>query len=864
MRSAVAGFALMLLVTPPSAAAPEPTGVFDACEAMVRERPRDEASYRCFYVKALGAGRMAEAAQRLERVSRQPTSDRHWAGLFLALLASAQGQARAERLFEDAAAGFTADGHPGGAVRARTGLARFFRVRGRLADAERQVAAAEPLAIAAADPVLAARVSVERAFLAYNRGDYGSAWRVLKEVEATTFASGAIDLQSTWLSAMGATCWATHRISESLSAYRRQAELLHDAGDAFGEVAARDNVLFVLSLGLANEDLAAAARATLAAAEKVGNWEIQARALLHLATATTGAVSLDHARRALALARGHAPGSLTVARRAIATRLVELDPDAAFRLIDEGIAEAGQRGDRTEVARNWVTRSDMRWKTGSRGAATADSLRAIEAVEAIRNQQPEALVRARRFSMWWPAYTRLVGHLLSGRLHDERPSESDLELVFSIMERRRARMLLDQLDAARAVTVRAGVAPATPSFLSLSELRAAMGPHEAVLGFQISARGQDPPLGGSWLLVHTRTETRVYEMPDPTELDTSVSLFNGLIARRDGSERAGARRLYTLLLQRSIADLPPTVRRLIIIPDAMLFNVPFPALQDASGEPIGARYEVSIVPSATAWLTWRRQPGNARPAAALALADPAMTIASGDRSDPRLRDAARIGPLPQARREAAAVRRSFAEATVRLGADASEQFIKSADLRDVSLLHIAAHGLIDEVEPDRSAIVLSPGSAGEDGLLQVREIVNMQLRGVVVLSACRSASGTVLSGEGMMGLAHAFFQAGAQTVVASLWPLRDDDAAAMFQSFYDQLGKGLSVNAALRAARADAISREEPGAAWAGIVTLGNGDVVPIPGGAARTPLRAALLIALAGVSLLALLLLLRTRPLRR
>ena len=150
----------MLLVNVSSAATPPPAHVFDACEAMVREHPGDEASYRCFYVKALGAGRLAEASERLERISRRAGHDANWARLFLALLASAAGQPRAERLFEEAATAFSANANPRGAVLARIGLARFFRIRARLDDAERQVAAAEQLVVAAADRVLAARVSV--------------------------------------------------------------------------------------------------------------------------------------------------------------------------------------------------------------------------------------------------------------------------------------------------------------------------------------------------------------------------------------------------------------------------------------------------------------------------------------------------------------------------------------------------------------------------------------------------------------------------------------------------------------------------------------------------------------------------------
>jgi CHAT domain-containing protein/tetratricopeptide (TPR) repeat protein len=834
-------FPFIALISAGAAAAADPPTPFVACEAMVRQDPGAQQSYLCFYREARRRGMLDEGARRLERLSTRPGVDRGWAQFVLALIATDRGQAVAEQGFTEAAESFTVARHAEGIVLARVALARFLRLRARIDEARRQAEMAEPLAASSGNAILSARVAIERAFIAYNEGDYGLAWRRLKDVEATTFSSGPVDVQSAWLAAMGATCWATHRGAESLSAYRRQAELLHEAGDIFGEVTARDNILFLLSgPDMPREELATAARRTLEAAEQTGNSETQARALVYLADATSGEEALAYSRRALVLARDRAPGSIAVARRATAARLVFVEPDEAFRLIDEAIAEAGRHNDLGEVARNWVVRSDMRWTIGPRSAAIADALEAIEAAEAIRTLQPEGLVRARRFSAWSAPFDRLVGHLMAGDLTGiRRPSESDLEMAFSVTERRRARMLVDELDGTRPASDRGSRRPSPPpTFSSLGELRASLTTDDAVLVFHVSSKAGDPSLGGprldSWLMAHSHDGTKVYEIPSATELETSASLLTGLFARRDDSERAGARRLYAILLQRAIADLRPEVRRLVIVPDAALFSVPFAALQDGSGQALGARFEISTVPSATTWLAWRRQSGDSRPAVALALADPAVTVDRPTTTDRRVRDAAGLGPLPQARREAQAVRRSFGESTVRVGTDASERFIKTTDLRRLTLLHFAAHGLLDDAEPDRSAILLAPGSDGEDGLLQAGEIANLHLAGVVVLSACRSASGTLLSGEGVMGLAHAFFQAGAQTVVASLWPLRDDEAAEMFQVFYDNLGKGSSVNAALRAARVDAISRGRPGAAWAGIVTLGNGDIVPIPGGTAR------------------------------
>jgi CHAT domain-containing protein len=131
-------------------------------------------------------------------------------------------------------------------------------------------------------------------------------------------------------------------------------------------------------------------------------------------------------------------------------------------------------------------------------------------------------------------------------------------------------------------------------------------------------------------------------------------------------------------------------------------------------------------------------------------------------------------------------------------------------------------------------VFLAAGSDREDGLLQLREVADLPLAGqTVVLSACRSASGSVLRGEGVVGLGRAFFQAGSHAVVGSLWPLRDDDAARLFRSFYRGLSRGSSVGAALRGAQREAIRDGLPAAAWAGLVAVGDGSVAPLTAAAA-------------------------------
>jgi CHAT domain-containing protein len=183
-----------------------------------------------------------------------------------------------------------------------------------------------------------------------------------------------------------------------------------------------------------------------------------------------------------------------------------------------------------------------------------------------------------------------------------------------------------------------------------------------------------------------------------------------------------------------------------------------------------------------------------------------------------------LPPLPFAREEASAIVGALAGSRVVVGADASERFLKTADLRSYGVLHLAAHAVVDGARPERSAVVLAPGAPEEDGLLQMREIVDLDLGGkLVVLAACRSSSGAILRGEGPLSLARAFFQAGAGTVVGSLWALRDQEAAALMDGFYRALAHGEPAAVALARAQRERIAAGAPAAAWSGVVLLGDG-----------------------------------------
>ena len=338
----------------------------------------------------------------------------------------------------------------------------------------------------------------------------------------------------------------------------------------------------------------------------------------------------------------------------------------------------------------------------------------------------------------------------------------------------------------------------------------------------------------------TRDRWWVAPLPDRDILEERIAVYLGLLEARDPLEREAGARVFEDLLSEAVEPLDGEIDRWIIVPDGVLHRLPFGALRSSpDAEPLAARVAISEVPSAGLWRHWKSVDPAPRPPAGLAIADPDLPGATdntdAERSIPWLGEQP-LESLPFARAEArSTVRLLGAGSVLRTGPKASERFLKTEGLERFAILHVATHALADSREPQRSAVLLAPGAAEEDGLLQLREVVTLDLDGmVVILSACSSASGEITESEGVVGLARAFFQAGARAVVGSLWPLRDDEAAAMMTRAIGELSRGASVGEAVASTRRAALAEGLPPAAWAGLVVLGDADHVPVPGGSRR------------------------------
>lgn len=198
-------------------------------------------------------------------------------------------------------------------------------------------------------------------------------------------------------------------------------------------------------------------------------------------------------------------------------------------------------------------------------------------------------------------------------------------------------------------------------------------------------------------------------------------------------------------------------------------------------------------------------------------------------SDPLSRDTSGPPRLLNAGYEANAIRETVLKATgphhvfLAQGFDASVDTVLSPAMQQFRICHLATHGVYDETMPEFSGLVFSlvrPDGGPRFGFLKAYDIVRLNVRPeLVVLSACDSAAGENLSGEGVMGLSYSFLRAGAREVVSTLWSIDDAKSSDLMIAFYKELmWNGGNATAALHQSQL-AVMRQRQSSApyyWAG------------------------------------------------
>lgn len=326
-----------------------------------------------------------------------------------------------------------------------------------------------------------------------------------------------------------------------------------------------------------------------------------------------------------------------------------------------------------------------------------------------------------------------------------------------------------------------------------------------------------------WVVTPDRVES--FELSGRAEIEAAARRSYEDVRSLEKKKDAEAHKALSRLLFEKVADRLHC-RRLVIVADGALQYVPFAILpdpEDPSGNvPLVIGHEIVSLPSASVLDIQRRVlAGRARAEKQVAiLADPVFNAwdsrlpkpsggtAPPPSSPPRSNEPTlRLQRLPATGREAEDIAELLPDQVfLALGTKASRGTALSGELAKYRAVHFATHGMIHADTPRLSFLALSmfdENGQPQEGVLGLGDIYNLKLGAdLVVLSGCDTALGREIRGEGLMGLTHGFFYAGAERVMASLWPVEDRATAELMSRFYRaMLKEGLPAAAALRSAQ---------------------------------------------------------------
>lgn len=389
-----------------------------------------------------------------------------------------------------------------------------------------------------------------------------------------------------------------------------------------------------------------------------------------------------------------------------------------------------------------------------------------------------------------------------------------------------------------------------PHLWSVREIRTRLlQSDQALVMYFLSARAST-----AWIV--RRDGLDVVRLASRDAVTRAVRVYLERLSTPDAEYRQAAANLSRLVAP-DLASRTGPATRLVIVPHGILHYVPFEALTDQHGRFLVESFAISYAPSASslAFVRSREREIDPRAATVVAVGGPLAPPrgSAAERGAP-IERLGSLKPLPFSDAEVRAVTRLYGRRGRGLaGARATEPALADAGLAQAAIVHFATHGIIDENRPDRSGLALTPVE-GSDGLLQVREIFRLQLRAALVtLSACQTALGKEVTGEGVIGLVRAFLYAGANAVMASLWNVSDESTADFMEHFYRAVRAGRPLDEAARAAKLAFIGRGDRLSHpyyWAAFVVSGDAHVrVPLDSSAARAVRWAAGVLLLAGLA---------------
>jgi CHAT domain-containing protein len=487
---------------------------------------------------------------------------------------------------------------------------------------------------------------------------------------------------------------------------------------------------------------------------------------------------------------------------------------------------------------------------------------------------PSLLERERRVQQQLGAKEQDRMQLLSGKHTQEQAKAVEKELDVLMTEYREVERQI------RATSPRYA-ALTQPQPLSLKEIQQQVLDEDTLL--LEYALGDER----SFLWAVTPTSISSSELPKRADVEAAAKRVYDVLKAEADAEFPDALIALSRMLLEPVADQLGK-KRLLIVADGALQYVPFGALPAPSvslvtghlslankerqktndqgprtkdPQPLIADHEVVSLPSASVLAVLRREMSGRKPAEKVVavVADPVFQD-----NDPRVKrdqDRAQVNQaappaaatellgvepvtrsaresglssfirLPLSRQEAEQIAHLATPATrfTALDFEASKPKVTGTSLDQYRIVHFATHGLLNSQHPELSGIVLSlvdEQGQPQDGFLRLHEIYNLELNAdLVVLSACQTALGQEIRGEGLIGLTRGFMYAGAPRVVASLWKVDDKATAELMKRFYQKLlQENRRPAAALRAAQLSMVKQKRWSAPyyWAGFVLLGE------------------------------------------
>ena len=681
-------------------------------------------------------------------------------------------------------------------------------------------------------------------------GDFGGALRVFRDALVEARASRNLYIEASVTLGLGGTALSLNDIPSAELQIGQAIRAFEAAHDSAGAMLARSFLPFI---SLAERDYALARRQVAAVmpwAQGVGDWSHVLELYTQLAGIEMRAGDLDAAERALreaaiagrrlgpakealvAFPRGRLAlhrGDVVGAEREFRTFLTSLDSTQRIQRYETRAYLAdvyARRGNLAAAERELVAAGDEldEWR-----ASLTDTELRLMVFQAGANEAND-----RNASV-----ARVLAALAAG---------GRAEAAFALAERRRARELSDRLTRAAALRDEAGsVAAADTTRSGDSRTEAARvvaaratstvilpDDRTALLEFVTGSFGAPTTL---FVLAPRRgasggaATVTAHVLPSADSLVDDIARFVALVEQGDGGA-ALARSLAVRLIDSALTDVGAATR-LVIVPDGPLHRVPWDALRTADNRYLVERYAVALAPSAEVLRALRARVANPGPLRLLAYGDP--TFAGGTSSATRgtttgnaelyrsaFDSAGGLPRLEASAREAALVARYADEAEVRTRERASASFLKRAPLDRFRVLHLATHALVDERAVTRTALAVAPGE-GETGFLGPSELAALRLNAdLVVLSACRSAGGVVVDGEGVQGLTAPLLEAGARAVVATQWRIGDRRTVDFVDEFYRAMSEGRPVGDALQTAKVAALRRGAPTSEWAAFTVIGD------------------------------------------